>query len=77
MNLIDRITAMFVEHGWTWSLKGGRVQVPTAWDVERALDEAARVLYNEPVETQLEVGRLIIKKTTKGHDVYMYVGPYE
>jgi hypothetical protein len=35
------------------------------------------MLYNEPVGTQLEVGRLIIKKLHHGHDVYIYVGPYE
>lgn len=71
------IVSVFAREGWTWSLKGGVTKVPDELDVEHALDEAARVLYNEPVGTQLEVGRLIIKKLPRGHDVYIYAGPYE
>lgn len=77
MKLEDEIAETFTKNGWTWSLKGGRVVVPTSWDIEAALDEAARLLYNEPVGTQLEVGRLIIQKLPKGHDVYIFAGSYE
>lgn len=71
------LAEIFAREGWTWNLKGGVTRVPTEEDVEAALDEAARLLYNEPVGTQLEVGRLIIKKLPRGHDVYVYAGPYE
>ncbi len=77
MKLEDELAQVFAKNGWTWNLKGNRTVVPNSFDIELALDEAARLLYNEPVGTQLEVGRLIIKKLHKGHDVYIYVGPYE
>lgn len=77
MKLEDELSDFFEKRGWTWNLKGGRVVTPSAQDIEAALDEAARLLYNEPVGTQLEVGRLIIKKQPRGHDVYIFVGPYE
>lgn len=67
----------FKENGWTWQIKGRGHVVPTETDIEKALDEAARLLYNEEPGTRLEVGRLIITKTTSGHDVYVYAGNYE
>lgn len=77
MKIEDELAATFSYHGWTWSIKDKGSVVPSAVDIEAALDEAARLLYNEPVGTQLEVGRLIIKKQPRGHDVYVYAGPYE
>lgn len=77
LRLEDELAAWFLKNGWTWHLKGGRNVVPSPDEIEAALDEAARLLYNEPVGTQLEVGRLIIKKQPRGHDVYVFVGPYE
>lgn len=73
----DELAEIFAKKGWVWHLKGDRKTVPTVDEIEAALDEAARLLYNEPVGTQLEVGRLIIKKKPRGHDVYIFVGPYE
>lgn len=77
MRLEDQLAEVFERHGWTWNLKDTGPIVPTADDIELALDEAARLLYNETEGTQLEVGRLIIKKLSRGHDVYVYAGPYE
>jgi hypothetical protein len=77
LSLESDLAKTFYDNGWTWKLKGERHVVPDEYDIEAALDEAARMLYNEPVGTQLEVGRLIIKKQTRGHDVYVFVGPYE
>ena len=70
------ISEFFTRMGWTWNLRGGRVVTPSEEDVLAALDEAAKQLYNQPVGTQLQVGRLIIEKKHRGHDVYMYVGEY-
>lgn len=77
LRIEDELAEWFEKNGWTWHLKGDRHVVPEPTDIEAALDEAARLLYNEPVGTQLEVGRLIIKKQPRGHDVYVFVGPYE
>jgi hypothetical protein len=60
-----------------WRLKGGRHVVPTEEDLEAALDEAARVLYDEAYGASVTVGRLIIVKQPTNHDVYVYVGTYE
>jgi len=59
-----------------WSITDGP-RVPDEDDVDRAFDEAAKVLYNQSVDTQLTVGGMHIVKTTDGHDVFMYVGSYE
>lgn len=77
MPIEDDLAALFREKGWKWSLRDNRFTVPTVDDIEAALDEAARLLYNEPVGTQLEVGRLIIKRLHDGFDVYVYAGPYK
>jgi hypothetical protein len=76
MSVEARLAEIFKKNEWTWNLKEGSV-VPDEDDIILALDEAARLLYNEPVDTQLEVGRLIIRKRPIGHDVYVYVGPFE
>lgn len=76
MSLESEIANTFKKNGWEWSLKRGTI-IPTEEDVELALDEAARILYNEKAGTMLEVGRLIIVKKALGHDVYCFVGPYQ
>lgn len=77
MTLEQDISEIFEKHGWTWHLKEGSPIIPSEEDVEQALDEAARILYNESVGAQLQVGRLIIIKKHRGHDVYVYAGDYE
>lgn len=74
---VERIVAnWFKENDFQWVVKNkGRV-VPDEADIELVLDEAARVLYNEPVGSYLSVGRLIVERTEDGHSVYMYVGDY-
>lgn len=67
----------FQKNEFTWKLKGEGLVLPSETDILDALDEAARVLYDEEVGTQLEVGRLIIIKTHTGHDVYAYFGTYK
>jgi len=70
------ISDWFRQNGWTWNLKDGGTVIPSDNDVEKALDEAARILYNEKPGTKLQVGRLIIEKRHVGHDVYVYYGEY-
>jgi len=77
MSLESDIAEVFEKHGWTWSVAGKGSIVPAEEDVLATLDEAARILYNEPVGSSIEVGRLIIQKKHRGHDVYVYVGPFE
>lgn len=77
MSLESDIATTFKDNEWKWRLKGGRYEIPSEDDILAALDEAARMLYNEPVGTQLSVGRLIIVKKEIGHDVYVFAGPYQ
>lgn len=73
--LEQELSDHFAKNSWTWKLKVGTVS-PSETDMLDALDEAARMLYGEPIGTSLEVGRLIIVKTTTGHDVYALFGSY-
>lgn len=77
MSIESDIAAIFADNGWTWSIKGQGHVVPTEDDVLAALDEAARILYHESIGAQLQVGRLIIIKKTRGFDVYVLAGSYE
>lgn len=79
MSMSEYIASKFAENGWTWSLKGRGHVVPDEDDVEAALDNAARVMYDmDPDENpQIHVGRLIIKKHNNTHEVYLYVGDFE
>lgn len=77
--LYERIAAELNAHGITWNMKGrGSVQ-PTADDVMLTLNTAAVVLRDEnPQENpQIEVGGLVIQKTTRTHKVYVYVGDFD
>jgi hypothetical protein len=77
MSLESELADIFEKNDWHWRIKGHpEGVVPGEEDIEQALDEAARLLYNEDVGAQLEVGRLIIKKKHHGFDVYCFVGPY-
>lgn len=76
MSLESDLADIFSDNDWTWSTSEGS-RVPREEDFELALDAAAKELYNEDVGTQLEVGRLIIKKKHQGHDVYVFAGTYQ
>lgn len=76
-DVTDELARVFRREGWTWNLKDKSSVVPDEDDIDAALDAAARMLYTEPVGTQLEVGRLIIVKKHHGHDVFVFVGEYE
>ena len=72
------INYVFTKRNHRWNLKGERVGIiPTETEITEALDEAARVLYDEPVGSRLEVGGLVIVKRPRTHDVYVYVGDYQ
>lgn len=74
--LVEELARRFRVNGWTWTVRGREDVVPEESHIQAALDEAVKMLYDEPVGAQLEVGRLIIQKKHTGHDVYMFVGEY-
>lgn len=71
------IAEWFKQNEFKWSIKDQGTIIPSEKDVEAALDEAARILYDEPEGSHLSVGRLIIERLHKGYAVYMYVGDYK
>lgn len=75
MTIAEQIQKTFEDNLWEWNFSTG-YRIPSVEDVEGVLDEAAKVLYDEPVGAQLEIGRLIIRKLAIGHDVYIYSGQY-
>lgn len=76
MNLEETISAFSVENGHVW--KKGEVQSsPTPEDVRRALDEAAKRLYNGKPGDLLIVVDLLILKTERGYDAYVLAGNYK
>jgi hypothetical protein len=77
MSLESDIAKTFEDNHWMWHFKDNQWRIPTENDVQDALDEAARMLYNEDAGAQLQVGRLIIVKKEIGHDVYVFAGPYQ
>lgn len=75
--MIEELTTyVFDRIGHLWK-SGGKLIKPTEEDVREVLDEAARLLYTEPIDSRLETGGLIIEKTDKGHDVYVFLGSYK
>ncbi len=59
----------------TWRVSGVDI-APNQDDVQRTLDEIAKVLQNAEVGDTLSVAGLVVEKRPQGHDVYCYVGSY-
>jgi len=74
MSLAQDIAEIFWLKDYRWNFDGV-LKTPTPEDISGAIDKAVRMLYAEPDGTQLEVGRLIIKKRSRDlHDVFVHIG---
>jgi len=71
------ISSYFEEAGYVWKLKDGKEIFPSSNDIEKVLDKAASVLYDEEVGSNVRVGSLLIEKTETGFDVYILAGSYQ
>ena len=74
MGVEEELESYFLVKDYRWRI--GNVLIhPTAEDIREAIDRAKTMLYDEPDETQLEVGRLIIKKRSQElYDVFVMIG---
>lgn len=73
-SLAQQIEFQFVTHHWTWKIDGHDV-VPNVDDIQSTLDRAKELLYDEPIPSQLEVGRLLIRRYADDKfDVYLHFG---
>lgn len=75
MTIAEEIQQTFEKNMWEWNFSTG-YRIPTVEEIEAVLDKAAVTLHEQPTGTQLEVGRLIIRKLHRGHEVYIYSGKY-
>jgi hypothetical protein len=70
----DDLADLSTTLGHFYRLSTGRSVIPSAIEFEKILDEARRVLYDEPVGSTLRIGRLIIERLDNDLDVYIHVG---
>jgi hypothetical protein len=71
--IAESLADVFERNEWTWTVDGKPV-VPGQKLITKALDTAVKALYDEPDSTQIEIGRMIIRKQLKTFDVYIYAG---
>lgn len=72
--LAQRLHWAMNTYGYQWRI-GGKLQTPTDEDIDQAIDKAKTTLYAEPVPSQMEMGRLIIRHYAPGKfDVYLLQG---
>lgn len=68
------LAELFNRLGYTWKI-GGVLKIPTQDDLEKTLDKARQALYDEPVPSELEVGRLLIRRVQPDvYETYLYIG---
>jgi hypothetical protein len=73
-DLAKELYSLFIRLKYRWVI-GGIRQSPAVEDFDTAIDSAKKALYAEPVPSQIEVGRLIIRHHAQNKfDVYLHIG---
>lgn len=75
MSIAESLATEFAVKGWHWKV-GGELVIPSEDDVARVLTSMAGMLESEPNETQVLIGRLIMRKSDGHNDVYLFYGEY-
>jgi hypothetical protein len=73
MEIESELESLFLVHDYRWKIDGV-LRYPTSEEIRQTIDRAVEELYHEQDGTQLEVGRLIIKKSQGHYDVYAMIG---
>lgn len=71
--VVDEILEVFTKRGYKWKFKDG-IRPPDKEDIQGVIDAATETLYAEPNDTQVELGKIIVKKVNDHLDVYVFVG---
>lgn len=71
----EQIAQILADCGWTWRLKDGTMVQPTADDVEKVVESAVAYLKAEEGD-QVEIGRLLIRKTPTSFQVFVMTGEF-
>lgn len=75
MNIYDELAFEFSTRAYMWRFDGDDLRVPTAEEIEAAVDIAVRDLYDENEGSILEFGRLIVQKgPDKTYDIFLHIG---
>lgn len=70
---LERIANLFRDSGFRWRFKDGDFRVPTLDDMDDAVGRAIEAIANEPDLTQIEFGRLIVRKDGQAFDVFVHL----
>lgn len=73
MSLHQDIYVHMLVRDYEWVISGEK-KVPTADDIEVVLDKMRDRLYDEPENTMMEVGGIVMIKRQGHHDVYVRFG---
>jgi hypothetical protein len=74
LSLSETLHSIFKINKLEWRKTDGTKFLPTAEDFGQALDKVKSMLYDEEDGTQIEFGRLIVKKSADHYDVYCRLG---
>lgn len=69
---IEDIHSVFSKQGYVWKFSNGS-RVPTEEELNATILNAIEALKNEGDNTQVEVGRLIVRKSGSFYDVYVHL----
>ena len=71
--IAEELESLFLVKDYQWKIDN-TLRYPNAEEIKQTIDKAVAELYDENEGTQIEVGRLIIKKHQEGFSVYVLVG---
>jgi hypothetical protein len=69
---ITKLAHFFRDEGYEWNFSDGR-RVPSEEEINKTILMAMEALKDEPENTQMEVGRLIVKKRGSFVDVFVHI----
>lgn len=72
----NEIADLYRKHGYSWKFSDGQ-RIPNGEEIQKTIFAAIDALKDEDDNTQLEVGRLIVKKRGQFFDVFMMVAEYQ
>lgn len=71
--LSTKLAEEFQKNDYKWAFSTG-LKIPTAEDIDKTLDVMREHLLESEEDTQIELGRLIMRKREGHYDVFMYMG---
>lgn len=73
---VNEIADLFKRGNYKWKFTDGH-RVPTRDEIQTTILNAIDALKDEGNNTQVEMGRLIVKKSGQFYDVYVHLAEYQ